>query len=128
MLKGALIAFGIMLGAIAIPMVHWVSIWFGPFLAGFFGGGIARADEDKIVKFGLLVAGLMLRPVAAALVALFAFDIGGMWRTLLIVFTVVIVPYTWFGVTVGALFSYLSRKKATERAAAEEVGGASSSL
>jgi hypothetical protein len=70
----------------------------------------------------------MLLPVAAVVVALFSFDIGGMWRTRLIVFTVVIVPYTWFGVTVGALFSYLSRKKATERAAAEEVGGASSSL
>ena len=57
MLKGALIAFGIMLGSIAIPLVHWVSIWFGPFLAGFFGGGVAKADEDRIIKFGLLVGG-----------------------------------------------------------------------
>ncbi len=119
MLQGALVAFGIMLGSIAIPLVHWVSIWFGPFIAGFIGGGVAKADEDKIVKFGLLVAGMMLVPVAAALGILFIFDIGGIWRTLLIVFAIVIVPYTWFGVTVGALLSYLSRKKAAEKAAAE---------
>ena len=121
MLKGALVAFGIMLGSIAIPLVHWVSIWFGPFIAGFIGGGVAKADEDGIVKFGLLVAGMMLLPVAFALGVLFAFDIGGIWRTLLIVFAIVIVPYTWFGVTVGALLSYLSRKKADEKAATETV-------
>lgn len=117
--KGALVAFGIMLGSIAIPLVHWVSIWFGPFIAGFIGGGVAKADEDGIIKFGLLVAGMMLVPVALVLGVLFAFDIGGLWRTLLIVFAVVIVPYTWFGVTVGALLSYLSRKKAIENAASE---------
>lgn len=121
MLKGALVAFGIMLGSIAIPLVHWVSIWFGPFIAGFIGGGVAKADEDGIVKFGLLVAGMMLLPVAFALGVLFAFDIGGIWRTLLIVFAIVIVPYTWFGVTVGALLSYLSRKKAAGKAAVEAV-------
>lgn len=121
MLKGALVAFGIMLGSIAIPLVHWVSIWFGPFIAGFIGGGVAKADEDGIVKFGLLVGGMMLLPVAFALGVLFAFDIGGIWRTLLIVFAIVIVPYTWFGVTVGALLSYLSRKKAAEKAATEAV-------
>ena len=121
MLKGALVAFGIMLGSIAIPLVHWVSIWFGPFIAGFIGGGVAKADEDGIVKFGLLVGGMMLLPVALALGVLFAFDIGGIWRTSLIVFAIVIVPYTWFGVTVGALLSYLSRKKAAEKAAAEAV-------
>ena len=121
MLKGALVAFGIMLGSIAIPLVHWVSIWFGPFIAGFIGGGVAKADEDGIVKFGLLVGGMMLLPVAFALGVLFAFDIGGIWRTLLIVFAIVIVPYTWFGVTVGALLSYLSRKKAAEKAAVEAV-------
>ena len=120
MVKGALIAFGIMIGAIAIPGIHWVSIWFGPFLAGFFGGGIAKADEDKIVKFGALVAAMMIMPLAVALGALFLLDIGGFIRFFLIVMAIVIVPYTWFGVTLGALMSYLSRKKALEKAAAEK--------
>jgi hypothetical protein len=120
MLKGALIAFGIMIGSIAIPGFHWITIWFGPFVAGYFGGGIAKADEDKIVKFGLLVAGMMLLPVAIALSALYLFDVGGFIRFFLIVLAIVIVPYTWFGVTLGALFSYLSRKKSAEKAAGSE--------
>jgi hypothetical protein len=120
MLKGALIAFGIMIGSIAIPGFHWITIWFGPFVAGYFGGGIAKADEDKIVKFGLLVAGMMLLPVAIALSALYLFDVGGFIRFFLIVLAIVIVPYTWFGVTLGALFSYLSRKKSAEKAAGAE--------
>jgi len=120
MLKGALIAFGIMIGSIAIPGFHWITIWFGPFVAGYFGGGIAKADEDKIVKFGLLVAGMMLLPVAIALSALYLFDVGGVIRFFLIVLAIVIVPYTWFGVTLGALFSYLSRKKSAEQAAGAE--------
>jgi fatty acid desaturase len=102
-----------------------VTIWFGPFVAGYFGGGIAKADEDKIVKFGLLVAGMMLLPVAFALGALYIFDVGGFIRFFLIVMAIVIVPYTWFGVTLGALFSYLSRKKAAEKAAVEEAETAS---
>ncbi len=125
MLKGALIGFGIMLGSIAIPGFHWVTVWFGPFVAGYFGGGIAKADEDKIVLFGLLVAGMMLLPVAIALSALYIFDVGGFIRFFLFVMAIVIVPYTWFGVTLGALFSYLSRKKAAEKAAAEEAEAAS---
>jgi hypothetical protein len=120
MLKGALIAFGIMIGSIAIPGFHWITIWFGPFVAGYFGGGIAKADEDKIVKFGLLVAGMMLLPVAIALSALYLFDVGGVIRFFLIVLAIVIVPYTWFGVTLGALFSYLSRKKSAEKMAGAE--------
>ena len=126
MLKGSVIAFGIMIGAIAIPGFHWVTIWFGPFVAGYFGGGIARADEDKIVKFGLMVAGMMVLPVAAALSALYIFDVGGFIRFFLFVMAIVIVPYTWFGVTLGALFSYLSRKKAAEKAAAEKANPTSS--
>ncbi len=126
MLKGALIAFGIMLGAIAIPLVHFVLVPIAPFLAGFFGGGIAKADEDKIVKFGLLVGGMMLLPVAIALGGLFIADVGGFWQFVLIAFAIVIVPYTWFGVTVGALLSYLSRKKAAEKATAEAAGAVSS--
>ena len=122
MLKGAMVAFGIMLGSIAIPLVHWVTFLPGPFIAGFFGGGVAEADEDRIIKFGLLVAGMMLLPVAGALGALFVFDVGGIFRLFLIVIAVVIVPYTWFGVTVGALLSYVTRKKAAEKAAADASG------
>ena len=108
MLKGALIAFGIMLVSIPIPIVHFVAVPLSPFI----GGGIARADEERIIWFGLLVAGLMAIPaVATGLVLAFA-DTGsvlGANRTLLIIFAAAIVPYAWFGVTVGALISYAFR-------------------
>ena len=68
MLKGVIIAFAIMLVAIPIPGVHFVAIPISPFVAGFIGGGIAKADEIKIVWFGLIVGALMLIPAAAIIV------------------------------------------------------------
>ena len=112
MLKGALVAFGIMLVSIPIPIVHFVAVPLSPFIGGFIGGGIARAGEERIIWFGLLVAGLMAIPaVAIGLVLLFADGSSalGANRTLLIAFATAIVPYAWFGVTVGALLSYAFR-------------------
>ncbi len=122
MLKGALIAFGIMLVSIPIPIVHFIAVPLSPFIGGFVGGGIARADEERIIWFGLLVAGLMAIPaVATGLVLAFA-DSGsvlGANRTLLIVFAAAIVPYAWFGVTVGALISYAFRAAERRNRASE---------
>ena len=112
MLKGALIAFGIMLVSIPIPIVHFVAVPLSPFIGGFIGGGIARADEERIIWFGLLVAGMMAIPAAAIGLFLVFADSGsvlGASRTLLIAFAAAIVPYAWFGVTVGALISYALR-------------------
>ena len=112
MLKGALIAFGIMLVSIPIPIVHFIAVPLSPFIGGFIGGGIARADEERIIWFGLLVAGMMALPAAAIGLFLIFADSGsvlGASRTLLIAFAAAIVPYAWFGVTVGALVSYALR-------------------
>ena len=112
MLKGALIAFGIMLVSIPIPIVHFIAVPLSPFIGGFIGGGIARADEERIIWFGLLVAGMMALPAAAIGLFLIFADSGsvlGASRTLLIAFAAAIVPYAWFGVTVGALVSYAFR-------------------
>ena len=112
MLKGALVAFGIMLVSIPIPIVHFIAVPLSPFIGGFIGGGIARADEERIIWFGLLVAGLMAIPAAVAGLILVLADSGsvlGANRTLLIAFAAAIVPYAWFGVTVGALTSYAFR-------------------
>ena len=112
MLKGAFIAFGIMLVSIPIPIVHFIAVPLSPFIGGFIGGGIARADEERIIWFGLLVAGMMALPAAAIGLFLIFADSGsvlGASRTLLIAFAAAIVPYAWFGVTVGALVSYAFR-------------------
>ena len=112
MLKGALVAFGIMLVSIPIPIVHFVAVPLSPFIGGFIGGGIARADEERIIWFGLLVAGMMAIPAAVVAWSSFSWTVApffGANRNLLFVFAAAIVPYAWFGVTVGALVSYAFR-------------------
>ena len=117
MLKGVLIAFAIMLVAIPIPGVHFIAIPLSPFVAGFVGGGIARADEMKIVWFGLIIGALMSIPAATIIVYWQVSDAERLLGVPIWFWAVIgigIVPYAWFGVTIGALFSYLINSKAKE--------------
>ena len=111
MTRGISVAFMILIISFVVPGVHYFTGPIGPFVAGFVGGGIAKANEGKIITFGLLVAGLMLIPSIGFLIAalLSESNILGLNRWLMITMSVAIVPYTWFGVTVGALISYLVR-------------------
>lgn len=112
MLKGVLVAFGVILASIPVPIVHFVAVPVGPFVAGFVGGGIARADEGRIVIFGLIVGGLALIPAAVLLLATLVMDLDlGLPTGLVVAAAIALVPYTWFGVTVGALISFLLRDK-----------------
>ena len=113
MLKGATLAFLIMIAGIPIPIVHFILVPIGPFLGGFFGGGIARADEGKIITFGFLVAALMFIPVIVILIFRYLFGINeilGFDFKFVLIAGLILIPYTWFGVTIGALISYLIRK------------------
>jgi uncharacterized membrane protein YGL010W len=119
MLKGVLVAFGIILASIPIPIVHFVAVPVGPFVAGFMGGGVAKADEGRIVIFGLIVGGLALIPAAVLLVLTLVMDVHlGLPTGLVVAAALALVPYTWFGVTVGALISFVLRDK--ERKEAEK--------
>ena len=117
MLKGVLVGFGIMLAAIPIPMVHLIAVPLSPFVAGFIGGGVANVDQDGIVKFGALMAGLMLIPAVLVLFAKFVFgvdEIIGLSATLWMIAVLALIPYTWFGATVGALGGYLARRNRSD--------------
>jgi len=120
MLKGVLVGFGIMLASLVIPIVHYVAAPLSPFIAGFIGGGVARIDQDGIIKFGALMAGLMLIPVLVVLIVKFAFGVDEMLRiptTWWMIAVAALIPYTWFGATVGALGGYMIRRdKADEPA------------
>ncbi len=116
MLNGVLTAFAIMLVAIPIPVVHFVAIPISPFIAGFIGGGIAKADEEKIIWFGLIVGALMAVPATPIILYWLISDADRLlgaptWFWAIIGFG--IVPYAWFGTTVGALLSYLMRSRST---------------
>ena len=84
MLNGVLVGFGIMLASLLIPIVHYVSAPLGPFIAGFIGGGVARIDQDGIIKFGVLTALLMFIPAAVVLILKF---VVGVEKILIFPFT-----------------------------------------
>ncbi len=114
MLKGAIIAYVIMLASIPIPVVHFVTIPIGPFVAGFIGGGVAKADEMKVIWFGLIVGALMLIPAAAILTYWQVSDAEKLLGLPTLAWAIIgfaIAPYAWFGVTIGALISFLMRSK-----------------
>ena len=74
MLNGVLVGFGIMLASLVIPVVHYVAAPLSPFIAGFIGSGVAKIDQDGIIKFGALIALLMFIPVVA--VSILKFVVG----------------------------------------------------
>jgi hypothetical protein len=120
MLNGVLVATGLVLVSlltIAIPIVHFVSVPLGPFVAGLIGGGVAKADEGQIVKFGLYVGALMAVPAAVTIAIGFMVDMGEPWNILIPVIGIIVVPYTWWAVTIGALGSYLMRRGEAKQAA-----------
>ena len=114
MLKGVITAFAIMIVAIPIPGVHFVAIPLSPFIAGFVGGGIAKADEMKIVWFGIIVGALMLIPAAIIIAYWQVSDAErflGAPTLFWAIIGIAIAPYAWFGTTIGALVSYLMRSR-----------------
>ncbi len=116
MLNGVLVAYGLILASLPIPIVHFIAVPVSPFVAGFIGGGIAKADEGRVIVFGLIVGGLALIPTAVLLVIALGFDASlyGLNKWLVVSVAAVLPLYTWWGVTVGALISYLFRKKERE--------------
>lgn len=124
MLNGVLAAYGIILASLPIPIVHFITFPIGPFIAGFIGGGIAKADEGRVVIFGLIVGGLALVPAAVLLVLALVLNVEFPVPTGLVVFAAIaLVPYTWFGVTVGALISFMLRENERKNAAKAVPGG-----
>ena len=122
MLKGVIIAFAIMLAAIPLPGVHFVAIPVSPFIAGFVGGGIAKADEIKIVWFGTIVGALMLIPAAAIIIYWQISDAERFLGAPILFWAIIgigIAPYAWFGTTIGALVSYLMRTRSPNEPATE---------
>jgi hypothetical protein len=120
MLNGVLVATGLVLASlltIGIPIVHFISVPLGPFVAGLIGGGVAKADEGQIVKFGLYVGALMAIPAAVTIAIGFMVDMGDPWNILIPVVGIIVVPYTWWAVTIGALGSYLMRRGEARQAA-----------
>ena len=74
MVKGVLVAFGIMLVLAVIPIVHFVGIPFGPFIGGYFGISAAASRTGshavKSLMFGALLGAMIFVVLAAVAVVL----------------------------------------------------------
>ncbi len=117
MINGVLVGFGIMLASLVIPLVHYVAAPVSPFVAGFIGSGIAKIDQDGIIKFGALTAVLMFIPALAVLILKFVIGVDEIFSiptTWVMIIVLVFIPYTWFGATVGAMGGYYIRRNQEE--------------
>lgn len=113
MFNGVLIGIAIILFSIPIPVVHFIAVPLSPFVAGFIGAGVAKTDEKSTLRFGFLMALLMSIPGLFFIVFRFIFGIDEIFNIssdIFIVILLILIPYTWFGSTIGAFISYIIRK------------------
>ena len=54
MIKGALTSVILMFVFIPIPIVHFFAVPLSPFIGGFIGGAIAKAEKEKIIIFSFV--------------------------------------------------------------------------
>jgi len=112
MIKGVLIAFGIMIGCLLIPLVHFVAFPASPFIGGYFGIKFAQVPREsyaaKCLLFGALLGSLLLILVslAAALVVALS-DLGQRFLVIIWIGVVVLTLYTVSMSALGAMFSVL---------------------
>lgn len=119
MLIAIIIAFAIVLAASAIPGIHLIAtVPLAPFVGGFLGAGAGKLAQWQIPMFGLAVAGLALLPLAALATTAFFVDDAflGLPDWVFVIAAILLVPYVWFGVTLGALISYYLRRRQTKDA------------
>ncbi len=109
MIKGVLIAFGIMVVLALIPIVHFVGIPFGPFIGGYFGitsaGGNPRSRALNALVFGALL-GLLVLLVSVAAATILTI-VTGLNLVLIWLAVVVFTLYTCSMGALGAMYSQL---------------------
>ena len=111
MIKGVIVALGIMVVLALIPVVHFVGIPFGPFVGGYFGitsaDDSSRSPASKSITFGALL-GLLVFLISATAAAVLTVTTGlNAW--FLWVFVAVFTLYTWSMGALGAMYSQLRR-------------------
>ena len=125
MVKGVLVAFGIMLGclvAVVIPIAHFVLVPGGPFIGGYFGISFARSNTSSYAVKGLIFGclfGALVLVVSALAVAIFTTlsEPSEKMITLLWIGVVVLTLYMGSMSTLGAMYASLKSgdAKALER-------------
>ena len=94
MLRACLVGAAVTFALIAVPVVHWITFWFAPFVGGYFAGSRTQAAGGRVFLVGLVMGLLLLVPVAGivALASLMFFDL----------------PVSWLAITAGVLTLYVA--------------------
>ena len=109
MVKGVLVAIGIMLVLAVIPIVHIVGIPFGPFIGGYFGISAAASRTGSYAVKSLMFGGLLgamvfvlLAAVAVVLTVTTDLNLVVVW-----LFVVVLTMYFASMSSLGAMYGQL---------------------
>tara|TARA_B110000263_G_C14871536_1_gene313221 strand:- start:36 stop:392 length:357 start_codon:yes stop_codon:yes gene_type:complete len=118
MIKGALISIILVFAILPIPIVHFF-VPIMPFVGGFIGGGIAKADKGKIITFSFVTAGITFIPCSLIIIYsiiqyLNESEVMGINPIFTIILAVIFIPYTWFANLIGALLSYVARSRSNQ--------------
>ncbi len=116
MIKGVFIGLGVILLLAAIPVVHFLGIPFGPFVAGYFGINAAR-DHSGAPARKALVFGLWLGAVVGAITVTAAIivTLAGDFAYPFLLWGGVAVATFYYG-SMSALGAWYSELRAMERA------------
>jgi hypothetical protein len=131
MIKGVLIALGIIVVSAIIPIVHFVALPASPFIGGYFGINHAHPNRETYAVQGLIFGSLLGLAVlvitaTAALVAMLLLD--QISRRVLVVMWLgvgVFTLYTGSLGTLGAMYSILrsDEKRASQQDSEPNPGG-----
>ena len=94
MVRACLLGAAVTFALIAVPVVHWITFWFAPFIGGYFAGSRTHASGGRVFLVGLVMGLLLLAPVAGvvALASLMFFDL----------------PLAWLAIAAGAMTLYVA--------------------
>ena len=81
MLRACLLGAAVTFALIVVPVVHWITFWFAPFIGGYFAGSRTQAAGGRVFLVGLVMGLLLFAPVAGvvALASLMFFDLAVAW-------------------------------------------------
>ncbi len=94
MVRACLLGAAVTFALIALPVVHWVTFWFAPFIGGYFAGSRTGASGARVFLVGLVMGLVLLVPVAGvvALASLMFFDL----------------PLAWLAIAAGGMTVYVA--------------------
>ena len=119
MIKGVLVGLGVVVVLAIIPVVHFIGVPFGPFIAGYFGINAARDHPGtpgrKAMAFGLWLGALV--GVVVVIAATIVTVVGDFAYPFLLWGGVVVA--TFYYASMSALGAWYSGLRAMERVRAE---------